>query len=1066
MEFVADLHIHSRFSRATSKQCDLPHLHAAAKRKGITVVGTGDFTHPGWLEELTETLVEAEEGLYRLGDEDARKAEAGLPHTCDGTVRFLLSAEISNIYKKDGRTRKNHNLLLAPDLGSARVIHAALDRIGNVRSDGRPILGLDARDLLETVLEAAPGAVLIPAHVWTPWFSLFGSKSGFDALEACFEDLSDHIFALETGLSSDPPMNWRLSALDRYTLVSHSDAHSPDKLGREADLFDTALSFPAMRRALETREGFGGTLEFYPEEGKYHLDGHRNCSTRMTPAETMASGGLCLACGKPVTVGVLNRVDRLADRSEGRRPPGAPPFESLVPLREILSECLSVGPGSKKVQKAYDRLLEALGPELRILRTTDPADIETASTPLVAEAVRRVRKGEIRPQGGYDGEFGVIRVFDPGEAERLRGQSTLFALPAVAETVSRWGEGEKRRRGAGKGDTRGGERERGREGDAYLAPSPAASPLPLLDGRPETVEAAGVESGLNAEQKEAVAHEAGPLLVVAGPGTGKTRTVAHRIARLVEQGVASPDSILALTFTNQAAGTMRDRIRNLLPGGRAGDLTVCTFHSLCARLLRRGPRPDFTVLGEGEASALMEEVAVGAKVRKKGLAVRIALARREGLSPSEAAEDSRFDEGTVRVYRAYRDALASRGAVDFDGLLYEARRLLDGDDRFRSGVRDRHRWITVDEYQDINAAQYALLRTLAPEKDANLCVVGDPDQAIYGFRGADPSYFRRFTEDHPRARVVTLHRNYRSTETVLKAASQVMERSPERAGEPVRSGIEGERIVTPVLASERAEAEFVAHTIEKAMGGVSFFSRDTGRVEEGEGDEARSFSDFAVLYRTEAQGLAVEEAFQRLGLPHRRVGTNRLLDKPGFRTVYDALTSMTREEERSVAGVLQSLASGLTGAPADAARSLIGLAPPFGADLPAYLDHLALASEVDAFDPRADRIACMTLHASKGLEFPVVFILAVEDGVIPFRFGGKSDDLEEERRLFFVGVTRAKQRLYLCRAKKRRKYGKGVENPPSPFLEDIERVLLQKAALPDRPRKPKGPKQLGLFDQG
>ncbi|MHC4778717.1 MAG: UvrD-helicase domain-containing protein [Planctomycetota bacterium] len=1053
MEFVADLHIHSKYSRATSKKCDLPNLHAAAKVKGITVVGTGDFTHPAWLEEISSSLVEAEEGLYRLRDEETSRAEIDVPPSCGGPVRFLLTAEISNIYKKNGRTRKNHNLILAPDIRGATAIHSALDRIGNVRSDGRPILGLDARDLLETVLECAPGAFLIPAHIWTPWFSLFGSKSGFDALEECYEDLSGHIFALETGLSSDPPMNWRLSALDRYTLVSHSDAHSPDKLAREADLFDTDLSFPAIRKALETREGFLGTLEFFPEEGKYHLDGHRSCSVRMTPTETTASSGLCPACGKPVTVGVLNRVDQLADREDGVHPEGAPPFESLVPLKEVLSECLSVGAGSKRVARAASELTEALGPELDILRKVPLREIERVSGSLVAEAFRRVRAGEIRPMGGYDGEFGVIRVFEPGETETFRGQTTLFEAPVTTSIEEmRVAESGPRARGnVDPSEIRG------------LKPEQPA-PLPLLEGRPEELGA-----GLNPEQKSAVDHGPGPLLVVAGPGTGKTRTMAHRIARLVETGEADPGSILALTFTNHAAGAMRKRIREILPGPVSSGITACTFHSLCARLLREGPRPHFTVLGDGESSAILEEAAHKveghSKKRLKGLSGLISLAKRECWTPEEAARDVRFDDSTVAVYREYREAMETREALDFDDLLLDTVKSLQIDGEFAARTQMRFSWILVDEYQDINPAQYSLVRLLAPVVDANLCAVGDPDQAIYGFRGSDPVYFRRFTEDYPPAKVVRLHRNYRSPDKVLKAATQVMEKARSRAGEEVRSGIEGERVAVSVLASEEAEAEFVAHTIEKEMGGVSFFSRDSGRLEDREGVTERSFSDFAVLYRTEAQAFAAENALARLGLPVRRVGTNRLLDKPAYRKVRDALASHGGEGSRPVARLLLDLSSDLEGEAREAARNLSSLAGPFGEDIQAYLDHLALASEVDSMDPRADRIACLTLHASKGLEFPVVFILACEDGIIPFRFGSEPDDIEEERRLFFVGVTRAIEKLYLCRARRRLRYGRAVNNPPSPFLDDIDRELLRAAGLPERPLKPRGPKQLGLFDQ-
>ncbi|MBT8339548.1 MAG: DNA helicase, partial [Desulfatitalea sp.] len=302
MEFFADLHIHSKYSRATSKDLDLEHLYIAAQIKGITVVGTGDFTHPAWWGEITEKLVPAEQGLFALAPEIARACDAQVPKACRRKVRFLLATEISNIYKKGDRTRKNHNLVFMPEMQTANRFRQTLDKLGNIRSDGRPILGLDARHLLEMVLQTSDQAFLVPAHIWTPWFSVLGSKSGFDSVADCFEDLSDHIFALETGLSSDPAMNWRVSALDRYTLISNSDAHSPSKLGREANLFDTELSFAAIREAMADpdADGLRGTIEFFPEEGKYHLDGHRKCGLRCSPEQTRALNNRCPICGKPL----------------------------------------------------------------------------------------------------------------------------------------------------------------------------------------------------------------------------------------------------------------------------------------------------------------------------------------------------------------------------------------------------------------------------------------------------------------------------------------------------------------------------------------------------------------------------------------------------------------------------------------------------------------------------------------------------------------------------------------------------------------------------------------------
>ena len=415
--FHADLHIHSKFSRACSKDCDIEHLSAGALRKGLTVLGTGDFTHPAWAAELKETLVPAEPGLFRIRPELERRLLRDSPPVCAGPVRFMLSVEISTIYRREERTRKVHHLIYAPSFEAAGKITTALARIGNLASDGRPILGLDSRDLLDITLSADPGCFLVPAHVWTPWFAVLGSKSGFDAVQECYADLAGHIFAVETGLSSDPAMNWACSSLDPYRLVSNSDAHSPPMLGREATVFDTDLDYFAMAAALRTGNGLEGTIEFFPEEGKYHLDGHRKCGVRVDPEQTRALDTICPQCGKPLTVGVLHRIAELADRPAGFRPPGAAGFTSLVQLPEIVGEILATGPKSKKVAGEVGRLVAALGPELSILRETPLDELRRAGGSLLGEAIARLRRGEVIRDAGYDGEYGTIRLFQPGELD-------------------------------------------------------------------------------------------------------------------------------------------------------------------------------------------------------------------------------------------------------------------------------------------------------------------------------------------------------------------------------------------------------------------------------------------------------------------------------------------------------------------------------------------------------------------------------------------------------------------------------------------------------------------------
>jgi uncharacterized protein (TIGR00375 family) len=423
MRFIADLHIHSKYSRATSKEMSPESIWKWAQFKGISVIGTGDFTHPKWLKELNEKLESAGNGLFIL-----RKAfqNDNIPDSCRADVYFLLSAEISCIYTKKGRTRKIHSIIFVPDFAIAAKINIALAKIGNLNADGRPILGLDAKELLKIVINETPDAMLVPAHAWTPHFSVFGAESGFDSLEECFEDLTPHIYAIETGLSSDPLMNWRLSALDKIALLSNSDAHSPAKIGREANIFNADISYHAMIDGIKTRKGFIGTIEFFPEEGKYHYDGHRTCGISLTPKETIKHNYLCPVCGKRVTVGVMHRVEKLADRDEGFKPIGSPSFHSIIPLPEIIAEVLKVGTNSKAVDKEYQNLLQKVGSEFKILMDVPLGDIERAGSSLIREAISRMRKGDVHIAPGYDGEYGKIKIFEAVERKEIKGQSMLF----------------------------------------------------------------------------------------------------------------------------------------------------------------------------------------------------------------------------------------------------------------------------------------------------------------------------------------------------------------------------------------------------------------------------------------------------------------------------------------------------------------------------------------------------------------------------------------------------------------------------------------------------------------
>jgi uncharacterized protein (TIGR00375 family) len=415
MHFVADFHIHSKYSRATSPQMDLESLDRWARIKGIRVLGTGDFTHPDWLKNIKENLEPAESGLLKLKETNS-------------PTRFILTAEISCIYSKKNKVRKIHIIIFAPSFEIVEKINTQLGWIGNLKADGRPILGLDAKELAKIVLDASEECLVVPAHLMTPWFSVFGSKSGFNSIEECFEDYTKYIYAGETGLSADPKMLWRMPDGRRITLISNSDAHSPQKIGREANVFDTEINYPAILDAIKIKDPkkFLYTIEFFPEEGKYHYDGHRLCDIRTSPQESKKYNNICPRCGKPLTIGVLNRVEELADRPEGFKPENTIPFKSLIPLEEIITESIGTLSGSKEVEKQYNNLITKAGNEFKILLEVERKELERVSLPEVAEGIIRVREGRVFIEPGYDGVYGKIRIFSKGEEKVLSKQTTLF----------------------------------------------------------------------------------------------------------------------------------------------------------------------------------------------------------------------------------------------------------------------------------------------------------------------------------------------------------------------------------------------------------------------------------------------------------------------------------------------------------------------------------------------------------------------------------------------------------------------------------------------------------------
>lgn len=1036
--FRADLHIHSRFSRATSKKLNLRLLAAWARVKGLDVLATGDFTHPGWMAEIEDMLEPDGSGLFTLKDD--KRLERELPfldgYPLSGRTRFMLCTEISSIYKRGGAVRKNHNLVFMPNLDMARSFTERLAQVGNLESDGRPILGLDARDLLEMVLETGPNAFLVPAHIWTPWFSLFGSKSGFNSVEDCFGDLSSEIFAMETGLSSDPEMNWMWSALDRFRMISNSDAHSGEKLGREANIFSGEMSYEGIYRALRGEalgHKFLGTVEFFPEEGKYHLDGHRNCGVVLDPQETQARGGLCPVCGKPLTVGVLSRVMELADRETPQQPAGQPGFVSLIPLPEVVSEVLGVGPGSKKVKNFYGRLIARFGSEMAVQQDVPLEDIAKVSTPL-AEGVSRMRKGRVVRQSGFDGQYGVISVFTPTEREEIQRGGSLIAMPKAAPKRVDMG---------------------------------AATPAPRAPEHSAPSASGGVQ--YNEAQQRAIDAGPGPVLVLAGPGTGKTQTLMGRINALLEGG-ENPRHILTLTFTRRAAGELGRRLvemrgeQEALP--RADTLHALAFECWTAI---HGEAP--VILSEEGAQRVFAEATPDLAANdRKAAWTRLGLARERLVELDSLAE----------VAAAYTSVKQSWNLVDYTDLLVFWLEQVEGGTWPNPYIH-----VLVDEVQDLSALQLRLVKALAVHGGRGFFAIGDPDQSIYSFRGARGDVLDDLRQTWPELDIITLTDNYRSSQQVLDLSRPVIPDGP---------ALHAHRDITADLRLFSApnaarEASWMGERIRELVGSTSHSLADAAP------SACLSPGDIAILVRFKALIPGIRATLDRLGLPCAVPEVDAFWKEPRVAAILAAAgrtlgiaPAVDVQAEEAVDVPEQVLSRGPLGLEAylQDARPFDRLfweSREYKKLKRAFEEHggwhglinwVNLRTDLDQVRAKAEKIQIMTMHAAKGLEFEAVFLPALEDGIVPFAGSGvltgtqpgahTAADEAEERRLFYVGLTRAKSKLYLSYAAQRMLYGKELRLPPSRLLDALPDGMLKKTRVVGKTVRQT--KQLGLLGGG
>ncbi len=1064
MKYIADLHIHSHFSRATSGLLRPEHLDYYAGLKGIKVVGTGDFTHPGWLDELKEKTYPDGNGFLKL------KKDYSVDSPFGSDTRFILTAEISNIYKRDGRVRKVHNLILVKDFLEAEKINRRLKNIGgNLTSDGRPILGLDSRDLLEIVLDCSEDNYFIPAHIWTPWFSMLGSKSGFDSIDECFADLSGHIHTIETGLSTDPPMNWLCSFLDRVTLVSNSDAHSPEKLGRNANIFNTNLDYYSLVDAMRTvnSENFGGTIDMFPQEGKYHYDGHRKCQICWDPAETLKNDYLCPVCKKPVTVGVMNRIIHLSDRDDIDTHPRRHPFWSIIPLKELLSEITGTGANSVKVEKEYMQTIRKLGPELDILLEIPLEKLEAECSKVFAEAIRRMRNRQVIIKEGYDGEYGEIKVFGPGDVKFFNESNPLFRIDLPSPPV---------KRKLINFDLESIQALLKSTGNEIAIAAEKLQPYgPLSNNNLPFQE-------LNPQQHAAVVNEEGHTLIIAGPGTGKTKTLISKIAWLLANKIADPGEILTITFTNKAAEELSARLQ-IIQGKQSlsKGVVAATFHAFGLSVLKKF-HDDF---GRSGNFILADEI-------MKTDVVKSLSGTNEGEVKKLVKQISDIKSGNESesvFFRKYEEALKKLDIFDLDDLIVKPLKLFRENETIRNFYQNRYRYIFVDEFQDINDNQYKLIQLLAPSEKSHVCVVGDANQSIYGFRGSGSDFIDRFITDYPGAKMFRLTKSYRCSQAILDASSGVLDHS---AGFLEGSG-EGLRILISEQPSGAAEGEFIARQIVKLTGGVSFFSIDSDVSDGNRSDLISSLSGIAVLCRTRNQFEPIAKALRDHNLPYQEVGTIPFFREEPYRTLIsflrliaadrfehaDKLLSFKNDfisntglkdisDKKNKLGLVtflelirEQVFKNKDFTPESWIR-FTGIAGSIS-NLNDFLDYLAVGTGPDTHDYKMEAISLMTLHASKGLEFECVFISGCEDGLIPYSLYNTPTNPEEEKRLLYVGMTRAKRLLYMTYARHRMYRGRRLSLPLSPFVKNVQQDLLQNIKYSPPQKKQEKDDQLRLF---
>ncbi len=1016
--FFADLHVHSRYSRATSKNLTLRNLAAWAIIKGLDVVATGDFTHPGWLKEIEDSLEEVGNGLLRLKKEKKKNLEKEIPWWgdepfLDRDLYFILSCEISSIYKKKKRIRKIHNVVFFPSLESVKKFNKYLSKIGNLEADGRPILGFDSEDLLKLVLDIDPYGFLVPAHIWTPWFSLFGANSGFDSIEECFGPYTSEIFALETGLSSDPEMNWLWSELDRFYLISNSDAHSGEKLAREANIFSGEPSYYLIYDSLKKKKkNFLGTIEFFPEEGKYHLDGHRKCKVVLDPKEAIKLNNICPVCKQPITIGVLHRIISLADREKPKKPKDHPDFLSFIPLCEILSEILGGNTRSKGVLNFYKRLIKTFGPELFILKDVPLEELKPVSIWLY-EAIKRMRERKVYKKPGFDGQYGQIFLFTEEERKEIKKGKRLLKTEDVQKNF-------------------------------YVRTTSVSI---------SSSESVGSDlSDYNTEQKEAITYTSDPLLVVAGPGTGKTKTLIGRIEYLIEMN--EPEEILVVTFSRAAAREIKERIKEKR---RDSELPqIDTLHAIGYEVWIRTFKEIPVLLSEEESKRIFMEANPELDKRELIFKWNKILRKRES---ADVIEDD-----LLECFENYKKQKEKLKVIDYQDLLEMWLRLLE------RGESKKYKHVLVDEAQDLSLLQLKIIKNLLPENGKGLFAIGDPNQSIYGFRGSIANIKEEFLKIWPNLKVISLTTNYRSKQNLLDFVAPLFNTK-------LKAVSEGNGSITFYRSQTyRQEGLWISKRIKELIGGTSLHEMDIGLK------GVMSPSDICVLFRFKALIPFYKGILEKDGIPvfvpedapfWEDPRINIILQEVervyGIKSTKDAVL----EDDIVKKGPLAIAEKYRDKKPFDknfwSSPNFLALVEMFqkSNSWEKVLGTIGIEKDFVQISEKAQKVYMLTIHASKGLEFEAVFVPALEDGIIPFKpdlfFKNEfyeKNDIDEEKRLLYVALTRAKSHIFLSCAKKRRIFDKEVSLNPSPFIESLPLELVKKIEI--KRKKVKKEKRLKL----